>query len=149
MTPGITYRVRFVVIDGETGSRQFRDDPQAPPSELYLIQFWPQPASPAVVLKNESPWAQYWVYGALAETIVPTLSGVPAPERATALIDLVFEAHPGTARRLREGDERYLPGIIAYLQQLKIQTHHDPEFSYLRDDPHALEQLVAQRLASK
>ncbi|TFD93025.1 hypothetical protein E3T61_05475 [Cryobacterium lactosi] len=149
MTPGIAYRVRFVVIDGETGSQQFRDDPQALPSELYLIQFWPQPASSAVVLKNESPWAQLWVYGALAGTIIPTLSDVPAPDRAAALIDLVFEAHPDTARRLRDGDERYLPGIIAYLKQLKVQTYHDPDFSYLRDDQHALELLVAQRLASK
>lgn len=48
---------QFVVIDGEIGSQQFRDDPQAPPIERYLIQFWPRPSSTPVVLKNESPWS--------------------------------------------------------------------------------------------
>jgi hypothetical protein len=146
--PGITYRVRFVVVDGEGGSRQFHDDPRALPCELYLLQFWPQPASSAIVLRNESPWGQYWVYGALARELIPTLSGVPAPERATALIDMALERHPKTARRLRDGDERSRLGIIAYLQALKTATHHDPEFSYLRGDPRALEVLIAQRLAS-
>jgi len=67
LTPGFTYRVRFVVVDGEIGARQFRDDPRATPSELYLLQFWPQPASPAVMVRNESPWAQFWVNRAAAE----------------------------------------------------------------------------------
>ena len=63
VAPGTTYRVRVVIIDGEAGSQQFRDDPQALPLELYLLQLWPQPVGAPQVVRSESPWAQYWVHG--------------------------------------------------------------------------------------
>ncbi|GGE93572.1 hypothetical protein [Mycetocola zhadangensis] len=149
LTPGVTYRVRFTIVDGEIGSQQFLREPEAQPSELYLLQFWPEPFSEAAVLRNESPWAQYWVFGALAETIIPTLSAVPAPERAMALVDLAFQAHPDVAKRVRNGEERYQNGIIAYLQALQTATYHDPDFAYLRDDPQVHKLLIERYIASK
>lgn len=139
---GVEYRVRFVIVDGEAGSQQYLADWSADPVEEYLLQLWPQAASGAAVVKNESPWAQASVLYALARTIAPVLRGVSRDARAAAVLLPALERYPMIERRIRGGNPRYRLGLLGYLSGLRLATVGDPDFAFLSGEADAADRVL-------
>ena len=57
---GITYRVRYIIVDGQLANDEVRIDAPPATSERYIFQFWPAVAGPPEVIRCQSPWARYW-----------------------------------------------------------------------------------------
>ena len=60
LSPGISYRFRYVIVDGQVGHEQFDSGADGPAHEGYLVQAWPEIESPPKVIELQSAWSQVW-----------------------------------------------------------------------------------------
>jgi hypothetical protein len=113
---GTEVRVRYVVIDGDAGSRQFHDrDDDGPARDRYLLQVWPEALAPAAVIVSSTPWSQYSTFGAEGRLLYDVLAGAEHGERIVAAVDAAIARHPDVAARVRSGDAAYRTGIIGFV----------------------------------
>lgn len=148
---GTDVRVRYVVVDGQTGAEQSRDSERwdDPAAERYLLQVWPAPPTPGRAVVATSAWSQYWAFGPAARALLAELVDVPDPDRLTVVIDRALAAHPDTAAHLRSGDERFRSGVIRYAQELFRVTYHSGAYDDIQHDHERLRRLIDERVGPR
>ena len=148
---GADLRARYVVLDGDAGSKQHAspDRYDEEPLEHYLLQIWPAAAEPSVVAVSTAAWSQYWTFGPEAEAAVAQLDSVPDPQRLVRVIDAALEAHPDVVTKLLAGDDRYRVGVIRYAQELFRLTYASDAYSEIQHDYDELNRLIDDRVAAR
>jgi hypothetical protein len=154
--PGVSYRVRYCGSGLDAGRAADTRGEDEPVIDRYLLQFWPAPPAPDVVVRCSSEIAVYW-HGYARD--------LPSPrQRAAARAVAVRALDPAAAQALRQQQEererrrrqdenllwrgRRPEGPVADIAQAGELARYDrPLIDALADAPAGVLQQVASRAA--